>query len=354
MSKYKNIATLLEKRIRYGDYFLKEIPSEREFASEINVSYMTVRRAFLELVNKGLLVRQPNKRLMVNKQQLGTNKLQIALLAPAYPTPYIEQWHLWLEELSVERNLFVRMIGYSHWDDTVITDTLEGFDGIFCLSAAEEIPEDVISQFKEFARPVVILGQDYSRQGIPSLRLTSPEMVQQLLDYVGSLNHQRIDCFNTQPMEETIHHRIEQWQLWLAANNREGRLINDPVKPFKSPMRYAYEKMKEMLSEGSYDATAIFCVTTAAAMGVMRAFQDEGYKVGQDISICSAEDGADVAPFLNPSLTCLKDRGRSRRCSCRCAPATSLQVCQLLCRSLKWRQAATAHPEQQRRASLAR
>jgi len=310
MAKFQHIANLLENRIRHGDYLLKEVPSERELASEVQVSHMTARKAILHLVKKGLLVRQPNKRLAV-KRDMGYNKkhIQIALLAPAYPNPYMELWHLWLEEMSRERNFFVRIIGYCHWDDSVIVDTIEGFDGAFLLPISDEIPVSLTQRIKQSGRPVVVLGQDLSEAGIPSLRLTSPRMVQKLLDYMGDLGHRHIDCLNTQSPEQVTLARIEQWQLWLAAHGGTGRLFNEPVRVYHSAMRGAHETVKRLLEAGEIRPnTALFCVTTGAAMGALRAIYEKGLTVGKDISVCSAEDGADLAPYLTPALTCLRDR----------------------------------------------
>ena len=85
-------------------------------------------------------------------------------------------------------------------------------------------------------------------------------------------------------------------------------MINEPVKLFRSPMEGAYSTVKRCLNEGGLTGTAMFCVTSSSAVGAMRAIREHGLTVGKDISVCAAEDGADMAPYLTPSLTCLKDR----------------------------------------------
>lgn len=306
--KYQQVVSLLEKRIMHGDYNLKEIPSERVLAQEVNVSHMTARKAVQELVDRGLLVRQANRRLMVNRETMMSGEvLQIGLLFPAFPSPYMEQWRQWITQLTSERGGSTRLIGYTHWDDATIEDAINGFDGIFFMPMGQDLPDRLVKQFQQSNASIVVLGQDCSRYGLPSLRLTSPEMVRDLLDHVGSLGHDVVDCVNYQPVEEAVEHRIEQWQFWITANNKRGTLINEPVVAYQSSRRIAYESFKARLNVGPYDASAIFCVTSAAAMGIMRAFHEAGYVIGRDISICSAEDGADTSPFLIPSLTCLQD-----------------------------------------------
>jgi hypothetical protein len=275
----------------------------------MNASPMTVRKAFSHLMKKGLLVRQSNKRLAVNQKDYTTQKqLRIALLGFPYPNPYLEQWNLWLSQMAAEKHFFFRSVGYCHWDDTVILDTLEGFDGVFLFPISEEIPGYLIDQFHRIGRPLVIFGRDMTPFGIPTLRLTPPEMVQRLLDHVGSLGHKHIHCLNTQPVDEVIRHRIEQWQLWMAAHGQGGRLIDEPVKSYSSAIEQSYQTAKRILAGGDSLATAIFCTTSEVAVGAMRAIQDQGLRVGKDISVCAAEDDAGRAPYLPVSLTCLQDR----------------------------------------------
>ncbi len=309
MANFKHIAGLLENRIRHGDYFLKEVPTQRELADEMSASPMTVRKAFSHLMKKGLLVRQSNKRLAVNpKDFIAKKQSRIALLGFPYPNPYLEQWNLWLSQMAEERRFFFRTVGYCHWDDTVILDTLEGFDGVFVFPISEEIPDHLVDQFRRIGRPLVVFGRDMTAFGIPTLRLTTPEMVRRLLDHVGSLGHTRIHCLNTQPVDEVVRHRIEQWQLWMAAHGQSGRLIDEPVKSYSSAIQQSYQTVKRILETGDSLATAIFCTTAEVAMGAMRAIQDQGLKVGKEISVCAAEDDAGRAPYLPVSLTSLKDR----------------------------------------------
>ena len=45
LPKYSQIADLLERRIRHGDYLLKEMPSGRALAAELGVGHTVVRGA---------------------------------------------------------------------------------------------------------------------------------------------------------------------------------------------------------------------------------------------------------------------------------------------------------------------
>ena len=43
--KFKDVMSVIERRIRQGDYVLSPIPGERKIAEETGVSHMTARKA---------------------------------------------------------------------------------------------------------------------------------------------------------------------------------------------------------------------------------------------------------------------------------------------------------------------
>ena len=63
------MATLLESRIRRGDYAVRPLPTEQELAEEVGVSRSTARQAFQCLIDKGLLERHRHGRLSVRQQE---------------------------------------------------------------------------------------------------------------------------------------------------------------------------------------------------------------------------------------------------------------------------------------------
>ena len=123
--------------------------------------------------------------------------------------------------------------------------------------------------------------------------------MQRLLDHLAGLGHRTVHCFNTQPVDFVVEQRIEQWSLWLAAQQLTGRLLNDPDQSYGDPTRHAHQFMKRALSAGPLDATAVMCVTMPAAIGVMRALYERNIVVGRDVSVCAANDEG-LAEFLLP------------------------------------------------------
>ena len=305
MQKYENIAYLLKKRVLNGDYSLKSLPAERQLAAEVGVSYMTVRRALKELVDDGVLVRQPNGRLGIGRVSDGGERhLQIALLAPTFNSPVIERWQVAIDAVVGRMGGNVRPVLYMLWDDPVLQDSLNGFDGVFLVPIPERMPERVAERLRS-AKRLVVVDDDMSHLGIPSARLFPPVFVQRLLDHLAALGHERIDCLNVHPLHPVIDQRIEQWNVWRMAHGIAGRLIHEPSRLHAAPFTAAYEVMKRQLDAGAFDATALMCVTAPAAMGAMRALHERGMRPGRDVAVCTI-DSEGMGDVLIPSLTALE------------------------------------------------
>ena len=58
--KFRHVMSVIERRIRQGDYVLSPIPGERKIAEETGVSHMTARKAVRGLLDQKVLIRRPN------------------------------------------------------------------------------------------------------------------------------------------------------------------------------------------------------------------------------------------------------------------------------------------------------
>jgi len=315
-TKTKQIERILERRIRYGDYQLTGLPPERELSREVGASRMTTRKAIERLIAKGLLRRLENGRLNISPSALNA-RATIGFLVPSLSSRNVEKWRIGIEKAASELNMRLRAIHYVHWDDPIVLDALKGFDCVLFNPSAEEIPARIIEKMRESRGLVVVLGRDLSAFGFTSICMFPAFFVQQLLDYLAELGHRHIDCFNVQTIDPVIAGRIQQWELWCAAHNIEGTLLNRPIIPYESdPLEQAYEQMGKILDGNKLKGTAILCTTAPAGVGTVRAMKDRGIRLGRDISICTVNDEG-FARYLTPSLTCIEMQD----------PAPYLRVC---------------------------
>ncbi|HMO25094.1 MAG TPA: GntR family transcriptional regulator [Tepidisphaeraceae bacterium] len=298
--KTAQIRSLLESRIRFGEYQLRSLPSERKLASELGVSRMTARKAIQQLLDSDLLNRLPNGEIIENRSARPT--LRIAALVPTLASRDLEVWRHAIQRVAERHRASVRTVLYIHWDDLAIEDALRSFDGVFISPSCEPIPDRLISRLRSAACPVVVLGRDLSSEGLPSIDLFPAVLTQRLLDHLAGLGHRAVDCFNVQTIDPVIQQRIAQWNVWRSAHGFAGRLLGEPVRAYDEPIVQAYSEVRRLLELNAFQHSAVFCTTVPAALGLMRGLREHGIGVGTDCSGGVMNDEG-LAPFITPTIT---------------------------------------------------
>jgi DNA-binding LacI/PurR family transcriptional regulator len=281
---------------------VRGFPTEQALAQEVGISRTTARRAMLQLMGKGLLLRKPHGKISVNHDHAHfAGRTRLAFLAPAFSSPQFEAWRFAVDRAAERFNADVRIVDFVHWDDPVIPQTLSSFDGVFLVPSSEKIPQAMLERLTK-AKRVVVLDSDLSACGIPSVQLIPPMFISRLADHLYELGHRHIDCLNCQPEDEVIIKRLEQWHLWQRMHRVEGRLIHEPVRPFEHAVPKHYETIKRLLQSGEFKATGLVCLTDAT--GAIRAFHEHGLVVGRDVSVCCV--GGGLEKYAIPSQTSLR------------------------------------------------
>ena len=298
------IASVLEERLLRGDFRLTGFPGERELAREVGVSRTTTRLALSDLLDRGVLVRQPNGRVIPRTDAGPLSEVKhVAYLRPAngFANPQLDR----VAHLGREMGVHVRSVEYIDWDDPILRQTIESFDGTFLEPPAERAPEPALRMLRSAGTAVVVVHRDFSEQGIRSLDLAPAGFSGRLLDHLHALGHRRIACLNTQPEDESMTARICAWTLWKAARGVEGTLLNEPVPSYGDPVQAAYRVVSGVLAGGHLAASALWCTTPPAAIGAMRAAKEHGLRIGSDLSVAALNDEG-INRFLLLSLTSIR------------------------------------------------
>ncbi|MBN8712001.1 MAG: hypothetical protein BGO12_06245 [Verrucomicrobia bacterium 61-8] len=305
LPNYKNVANLMRRRILHGAYALKSIPSERQLAEEIGVNYMSVRRGLRLLEKDGLLMRGEDGRIEIRRARQGQKThFNFGLLMPTFKSSAMGLWRIALEKACSRLPCNIRPVVYLHWDDPVLLSAIKGFDGIFLSPLPAPLPESLAIRLRPPTSSVVVLDEDFSGYGIPSIQIFPSLFIHRLLDHLKALGHKKIGCLSTQPDNPEIRERINQWRLWKEMNGIEGALENHPVPPHGDPIQQAYKIMSRRPLDAR-EETGWFCTTTPAALGLMSALTDLGRRIGHEIAVCSA-NGEGIAAMFDPPLTALE------------------------------------------------
>lgn len=302
--KFQNVMSVIERRIRQGDYVLSPIPGERKIAEETGVSHMTARKAVRGLLDRKVLIRRPNGSLDINPgYQTDAGSSHLLLLYPAFASTYLIHLRQVVSQAAEQYGMSMRPVQYVHWDDPVVTSAVTNPAGLIIIPSSDDVPEHLLSALR--TSKTVALDLDLSEQGVPSIRLFPDQHILKVFDHLYELGHRRIDCVSTQYHNPEIERRIRLWREWLVRRGIGGELLERPTQSYGDTTRAAYEIMRERLDNGSLAATAFVGTTFPASVGAMRACWERGLTIGKDVSICAINVEA-PSQFMTPSITGLE------------------------------------------------
>lgn len=308
--KFQNVMSVIERRIRQGDYVLNPIPGERKIAEETGVSHMTARKAVRGLLDRKVLIRRPNGSLDIYPgYQADAGPSHFLLLYPAYASTYLTHLRQTVGEAAEQYGLSMRPVQYVHWDDPVVTSAVSNPAGLIIIPSSVDVPDHLLSALRSSRS--ASLDLDLSEHGVPSIRLFPDAHIAKVFDHLKKLGHRRIDCISTQYHNPEIERRIRLWREWLERNGLSGELLERTTPSFRDATPVAYEAMRELLDQGPPQASAFVGTTFPAAVGAMRACWERGLVAGQDVSICAINIEA-PARFMTPSITGLDTPNLSR------------------------------------------
>jgi DNA-binding LacI/PurR family transcriptional regulator len=302
MKKVVLATQMIEKRIAHADHLLVGIPGERQLAEELGLSRTTVRTAVQQLMERGTLIRQDNGRLNVATPADGRRKQTIGFVTPTGASADFDEWREGVEGALEGHQVTLRPVSYAHWADPAIQEALTGFDGMFFIPIEDKIPSWLTAKMTDLPCRIVVLDQDESAVGLPSVTLFPPEAEHKLFDHLTALGHRRIDCLNTQAEDAVVRGRIEIWRRYIELHGLAGQLRSSTGR---KPIDSAYQTMHDALREGRPVGSALFCTTGPAAIGAMRALHEGGLEIGRDVSVC-AVNSEGMGRYLLRSLTALE------------------------------------------------
>ncbi|MFG0247350.1 MAG: substrate-binding domain-containing protein [Phycisphaeraceae bacterium JB051] len=325
-TKYLQVANLIKQRLDNGVYAVHSLPGERKIASEMGVSYVTARQAIQHLVGANVLNRKSNGRLKVNHEHDELKQgLRVAMVFPFHVDGGAYRfWYDMLKHGLSEIGGTLIPMAYTHWDDPQILRAINGdLDGIFIVPP-EQMPPILRQRIGGSTAKVVTLWHDLTDMGIPCLDGSGPENVELLIEHLAQLGHQKIDCFNVQPLNDVIEHRIECWRKALKKRGLTGQLHNRPVRAFEWVGEASKDYMNELMDSEQLGASAVFCTVSASARGVYRAAIEHGCEIGRELGICTFGELRE-SMLLCPSLTTVDTTDKK-------------QLCKLVNKFFKWMQ----------------
>ena len=226
----------------------------------------------------------------------------IGIMIPDISSPVVGKVLRGIEKISRDSGYSILLYNTTR-NTRLEEDAIQAFmrsqvDGIIYLgnTVGDEIPEGL----KRTHVPVVFAMTQYPDKYFSSVTIDNEEAAYHAVTYLCGKGHRRI-CLLAGEADDP-NSGIPRTEGYCRALGEQGISV-DPTLIVCGGYRLerGYEDMKRLLGERR-DFTAVFAVSDDVAIGAMRAVQEAGLGVPEDLSIVGF-DGIEMAEYTFPGLT---------------------------------------------------
>jgi LacI family transcriptional regulator len=177
-------------------------------------------------------------------------------------------------------------------------------DGLLVFS--DGLVDEDLANLNASGFPMVLLHRSSPNSlKIPSVTVENREVTHKLVEHLIQVHGKRRILLVRGPMhQEDANCRVEGYKSALAANGipfEEDLVLNGDFE-----RDIAYQVLNEFLNNGKRVAfDAVFTGDDDAAIGVLQALHEHGYKIPEDVAVVGFDD-LGFASFLNPPLTTVR------------------------------------------------
>lgn len=166
-----------------------------------------------------------------------------------------------------------------------------------------ELSSSDIAMFGRIGKPLVFIDTFDYYQPFDFVDMNNEESVHTMLAHLFGKGHRDIGFIKSSIETRNFKLREEGFKTSLALLGLKYR--EDYCFTVDSTYHGAYADMKRILASGRTLPSALFCANDIIACGCMKAFQEAGIRVGEDVSLAGFDD-LPLASVMDPPLTTIK------------------------------------------------
>lgn len=231
----------------------------------------------------------------------------LGLITPNITNPYYSELALALELYARQQGYNVMLCNSLH-DDALTESLLDFFagrqvDGVILAGSARAARNWLARRSEMF--PAVLLGvpvhdeDDLDEEPVTSVSADNVAGARMGVQHLASLGHRDILYFGLRPASPAHQQRARGYLAAMRALGLTPRVLENPQNACS--IEFGYELAKRLFTRGC-SATAIFAVSDAMTLGVVRAADECGVRIPEDISLLGYDNIADsILPDLSLS-----------------------------------------------------
>jgi DNA-binding LacI/PurR family transcriptional regulator len=282
-----------------------KIPSVRSIMQNYVVSQATVTKSISRLQNENLLEKNLGLGTFVTDEVLKYKKNAVPIVLVATPR-WNSAWFIGVErsfELAQKKYGFSVEFTHFDWQDGIPQKLPDRkADGLIIVPATEKITQKHFTQLEEFQIPFVIFDRSAENIAVNSVCSDNQFSGALAADHLIKLGHRKLALIISEAQVTSVIERINGFMQYCELQGAEVELIDCHINSGDRAIEKVYQTLKERLQQSPPDYTGMFITSETAALGVYKAFYENGMSIPQDVSIIGVDDQAD-SDFYFPALT---------------------------------------------------
>ena len=297
----------------------KKIIDQKDIAKKLGVSQSTVSRT---IANSKMISGKTKKRIMslVDKYEYTPNFFARGLITnKSYAVGLIIKKYQNLKNYITAHTMFsigqnlekldykITILSLEHHSDYLKTIRKwineKSIDGFFLIWEEEKNDYLIFNYLNQIKFPAIIVNSNPLKNNIPNVCTDNALGMEKLTEYVISKGHKKIGFIAGLDSSSASHDRTKSFQNTMR---NHGLAIDKNCMQhgdFTENIESGYHAALNILKEGK--PTAIIAAADYQAIGAIKACQEKGYKVPDDIGIVGFDD-IDMSSLINPKLTTVR------------------------------------------------
>lgn len=289
--------------------------SAKELAQKLNVSPATISMVFnnkpgiSEATRKLVLEAAREYNYVPSKTPIPEKKVIQLVIYQKHAqvvsdTPFFSQVIEGLTQRCNEKNCIVNMHYFvESQDKKVQIKNLKSVNGDGIILLATEMDREDFAVFEELKIPVVVLDCYYGDLNYDCIVINNDQGAYCAADYLAKMGHRKIGYLHSSVSISNFKERADGYYKALRAHDISTS--HPYVHQISPTSTQGYQDMLQILSRKPDLADAYFADNDIIAAAAMKAFQEYGYKVPEDISIVGFDD-MPLCDMMNPPLSTMR------------------------------------------------
>lgn len=183
--------------------------------------------------------------------------------------------------------------------DVNYMDSLKNVDALICVG---KFSQDEVKQFREMTSSIIFLDMPIDDMSVSTITLDFEHAIHMGLDYLTALGHKKIGFLGGKEYLADKQLFPDTRKALFAGYCQEHGILYEPyVLEQEFTIESGYQMMTQLLEQEDLP-TAIIASSDPIAIGALRALNDRGLRVPEDISLMGFDDTS-LSSFTTPPLT---------------------------------------------------